>query len=355
MPNDKAPRILLLSLSGIGNFLMHTPVFAALKKSWPQSHLTAWVAPRLPQALAESNPHIDRVIIAPHQRPLLEHLRHADHLFRQKFTIGLVLYPGQRIKSAVYLYAAGIRQRVGHEYLLGKNPRSTFLLTHAVGEKENVHDIEQNLNLLQPLGINTELGESRYSLPLSQTHYHEADKLLATLRVPHDKPLIGLHAGSAPGFAWKRWPLENFAALARTLIEQHSAHILIFGGPDEESLKQKLSRLISSPSSVTPITSDLLTTAAIMRRCELMVSNDSGLMHLAAAAGVKTLGLFGPTDENKIGPRGSLSYTIRAAGTKAVYDVNTNFDLGNAPHATLQQLKPDVVLNEIKKLLVSAS
>jgi ADP-heptose:LPS heptosyltransferase len=172
--------------------------------------------------------------------------------------------------------------------------------------------------------------------------------------------LVGLHPGSAPNFEWKRWPLENFAEIAAELIKKYNAHIFLFGGPGEKSLKEELANLIKKQLPITdyrlPITlisTDLLTTAALMQRCGLIIANDSGLMHLASAAGAPTLGLFGPTDEARIGPRGPQSFTLRAPGTKPVYDVNTNFNLGHSPHPSLLALKPELVLKKINELQIT--
>jgi ADP-heptose:LPS heptosyltransferase len=176
--------------------------------------------------------------------------------------------------------------------------------------------------------------------------------LLAELNLSPEQMLIGLHPGSAPGFTWKRWPLESFARLAAALAGEYNAHFLIFGGPDEAQLKQGLKSLIPNHQTrITIIDTDLLTTAAVMQRCRLVVANDSGLMHLASAAGSLTLGIFGPTDEDRIGPRGPRSFAIRAPGTKPVYDVNTNYDLGEQPHPSLLALPPEAVLAKIKTIL----
>lgn len=362
-------KILVLALSGIGNFIMQMPVLAAIKQQYPDSHITAWVAPRGTRILAEHNPHLDHIIEAPYKQGLAGHLRQADGLHRQHFDMGFVLYPGQLLKSAGYLYAANIPRRFGHVYPLGPNPRSSFLLTDPVAVDGAAHDIKQNLNLIRqqadPPGW-----RAHYSLTIPPRYQQQAQRLRRELKIPAGKTFIGIHPGSSPGMSWKRWPIDHFAFVARALIEKYNAHILIFGGPDEEELKQKLYSLLTIPPTggtppqavahyslgrpqATIIHTDLLTTAAIAQKCSLFISNDSGLMHLAAAAGTPTLGLFGPTNEHKIGPRGWHSFTLRAPGTKPVYNVNTNFDLGTSPHATLQMLTTTAVLTEAQRILNS--
>ncbi len=381
-------QLLILSLSGIGNYLMHTPFISAVKKQRPDWRLTLWCAPRGQAQLARVNPAIDELIETPLPSPFWQDLSLIIKLRRRRFDAAVMLSPGQRLKGAAFLAAAHIPRRLAHRYPLRRNSTSTFLLTHSISEQENLHDIEQNLALLLLLGLHSPYSPPSippsagtpptapptYSLIIPPNHQTQAQELLTTLKIPINKILIGLHPGSAPNAAFKRWPLERFAVLARALIEKHNAHILIFGGPDEENLKQELQQKIIAPISpvtnyqltVTLISSNLLTTAALIQRCRLFIGNDSGLMHLAAAAGAPTLGLFGPTDERQVGPRASSAISaragksqpviaLRAPGTLAVYNTELNWQLGIQPHSTLQQLPVSLVLSTAIKLLQTVS
>jgi ADP-heptose:LPS heptosyltransferase len=258
------------------------------------------------------------------------------------------MFPGQLVKSAAYLYVAGIPQRIGHTYPLGPSETSAFLLTSPVAHRQ-LHDIEQNGRLLSKLGVALPPPQTTYSCAVPLRAEKEAGALLARLKIPPHTDLIGFHPGSAPHFSWKRWPLPRFIATGKVLMNKHRAHVLVFGGPEEETIKENLARELRP--SATIISTDLLTTAALLRRCRLVIANDSGLMHLAAAAGAPTLGIFGPTDENRVGPRGQQSYTIRAPHTRPEYDVNRNFNLGNAPHPTLERLEPTHVITKATQLL----
>lgn len=338
-------KILLLSLSGIGNFIMQSPVFEALKQRYPQYHLTVWVGPRGTNAFAAHNPHIDRVLEAPPDQSWWQQLRFLRLLAREKFDIGIVLSPGQLIKSAAYLFLARIPLRIGNVYpFLGARARS-WLLTHAILEDAHLHDIEQNMQLLAPLGIAATKEPRHYTLPLPSAAHASAQRLLQKLAVPPSALLVGMHPGSLASMPWKRWPLPYFAEVAHSLIKNKGAYILIFGGPDEQAVTQKLHRLIGSHSAT--IESDLLTAAALITYCGLFISNDSGLMHVAAATGVPTYGLFGPTDEVLTSPRGAQSFVLRASGTKPVYHTELRPALGSDTHETLRQLTPQMVLEKL--------
>lgn len=349
-------RALLLSLSGIGNYLMQSVAIRALRQAYPQWDITVWVAPRGTKALAMNDPNIDHVIERPMQGSYRDQLIFIRKLAAAKFDTGLVLSPGQLLKSAAYLFLSRIPKRIGHTYPFLGMDNTSFLLTDAIREVSNTHDIGQNVRLLEKLGVSpADWAHKNYVLHIPDEAHREAQTLMQGLRIPSDKPLIGIHAGCAPSFLWKRWPLENFAAIAKELIVKRNMHILLFGGPDEEEQKQHLKKLIENQLPVTSyqlpvtiVTTSLLTTAALMQQCQFVLSNDSGLMHLAAASGVTVYGLFGPTNEKETGPRGAQSFVIRAAGTFPMYNTEHSFDLGDKPHSSLLALTPDQVLAEIQ-------
>jgi heptosyltransferase-2 len=352
--SNESKKVLILALSGIGNFLMQSPVFRAIKEARPDWHITIWIAPRGTRALAENNPYIDAIIEEPIKRSFARHQKLIWQLTNQKFDIGIVLSPGQLLKSAVYLFLVGIPMRLGHRYPFMGNQQSSFLLTHSIPEEPNIHDIEQNLRLLRLLDISYQLPTTNYKLDIPVSAQQKAKILFAQLQIPSNKILVGLHPGSAPDQVWKRWPVESFAEVAAELITKHNAHILIFGAPQEKELKQNLeSRIwnLAHKKATTLISTDLLTTAALMQHCQLFLSNDSGLMHLAAASGVVTFGLFGPTNEKETGPRGLKSFVIRAPGTESIYNTEHSPHFGSATHSSLVVLKPREVFSRIQSLI----
>jgi lipopolysaccharide heptosyltransferase II len=353
--SNNSPRILCLSLSGIGNYLMHSPAIAALKSHYPDSHLTVWVAPRGTRALAANDSNVDEVIENPLQLPIYRHIKLTARLFRPRYDLALMFSPGQRWKGAAYMFLAGIKKRIAHPYPFRGNPNSSFLLTDSLPENPQLHDIDQNLNLLQPLAI-VNPRPATYNLQPSSKDNQRAQQLLSSFRLPNNTTLIGLHPGSASDYKWKRWPADNFSQLAAMLIEKTRASILLFGGAGEESLKkyiksQIIRELPASRDNIHIINTSLLTAAALMKACQLVIANDSGLMHLAAAAGAPVLGLFGPTNENKVGPRGPQSSTLRAPGTFPVYDINHNQRLGKKSHHSLRALPVANVLQKALSLI----
>ncbi len=336
----KTSKVLFLSLSGIGNFLMQSPTWQAVKKARPDWKITLWVAPRGTAELAQADPSVDSVLLAPPQNSPGGHLKTVRELRRRNFGIGVVLSPGQLLKSAAYLRLAGIPQRVGHKYPFFNNPRNSLFLTKSTKEDKSLHDIEQNLRLLPLLDIcHRPRGDTGY-----QINYLPPPAL--DHAAAKNKKWAGFHPGSAPHFLWKRWPLENFAAVGRELIAR-GYHILIFGGSEENNLKEELRQKLGAES--TTVAAGLLQAAGLMRKCRFVLSNDSGLMHLAAASGTTVFGVFGPTDEARTGPRGPKTHVIRAPGTKPVYHINNRHNLGVSPHPSIAAVGVSQVVDKIAR------
>ena len=164
------------------------------------------------------------------------------------------------------------------------------------------------------------------TLPLPQLwpapHHHQAAAQLLAKPLASNRPILAL----APSANWppKQWPLEQFVAAARQLTQQlpalQGATIAIFGAPSEDGYLSRLYQLVErdaaqhgQPLPILPLwhSGDLLTVYACLQQCQLFIGNDSGLMHMAAAAGIPTLGLFGPTSDHLMAPYGRCTAFVR--------------------------------------------
>ena len=350
MKNSNNKSVLFLALSGIGNLVMQLPTIEAVKKEHPNWHTVVWVAPRGTRELAYSQWYIDEVIEMPIRTGIVQHAKNIFELRKRAFGIGIVLSPGQLLKSAAYIFLSGIPVRIGNSYPFRGNKHVKLFLTYAVNERNSLHDIEQNLALLSPI-VNEIPKVTNYEINIASKNIQEAKSLFS-----QNKSYIGIHTGSAEGFEWKRWPLDRFSIVAHELFSKDATlRFAIFGSHSEQHSKQQLVNEINTLCKTTVaynITASLMTTAASIQHCALFLSNDSGLMHIAAAVGVPTIGLFGPTDEHQTGPRGPHSFVVRAPGTKAIYNTEHSYNLGKEPYASMLAITPRIVVDNIYKILL---
>lgn len=205
---------------------------------------------------------------------------------------------------------------------------------------------------------------------------HKLDELAALMKVPELPPprlhldaraqadaaaLLGdakrvLALGPGTNFIGKQWPPSNFAELARRLLRDGlpGATVLLLGGPEDEGICAEIVAALPGVSVVASAGAlDLLASAAAVARAELFVGNDSGLMHIAAATGVPTLGLFGPSDERVYGPRGARAMALR--GPRTFEEV---LSTGYMPHITfslMDDLPTDKVEAAARRLLTETA
>jgi heptosyltransferase-2 len=187
--------------------------------------------------------------------------------------------PHRSFRSALIAKLSGIARRIGFDSSAG-----SFLLTDTVPFSWLMHDLERNLSLTLPLGAGAapSSGESRYVAPPAMT-----PKLAGLLP---DGPLAGVHPGSA--WATKRWLPERFAELCVRLKADGFTPVLV-GGPDDRALGARIAQDSGALDLVGR--TDLEELKALMGRLSVFVTNDSGPMHLAAAAGVPVVAIFGAT------------------------------------------------------------
>jgi len=297
-------KILVITLSGIGDALMFTPALGLLRKSLPDAEIDALVMYRGAKEIFESNPNFNKVI---HFNFLEEGaLKSLKFLFqlRKKYDASINVYPSNRKEYNLISFLIGAKKRAGVVYLRKNRKNLNSLNNIRVLENDNVHNVLTNIKQCEVL-IGKKFNEE---LPLefhiSDEERENAEKFFKENGFSSDKTVVGFHPGCATlkNHVKRRWEPEKFAELGKKLINNHSARILIFGGPEEKELKDQISSIINS-DKVNVINAESLTkSSAIMQRCNIFVTNDSSQMHIAAALGLKVVAIIGPTNQNYIHP-----------------------------------------------------
>ncbi len=292
-------KVLLISVSGIGNTILQLPLIKSVAKQQGEFLVDVLFGSKEMAALLTMAKDIRRRFVLPGGFMAKAHLVKA--LRKEKYSWTVACYPSNRPEFHLLPFIIGARKRVIHSYPDSRSPFA-ILSNRKIDAKSGLHDVEQNLNLLKCMGIetNVELPSPLVSLP-DHLEHDVSDYMKKAGLSGHG--LLGIHPGSGP-IAGKRWPLEYFAASARILLKRGLfSHVLVFGGPEEASLKGALVEMIG-PERAVSVDAPFLLTAALISVCEFMLSNDSGLMHVAAAVATPVLGIFGPTDWHRTAPRG---------------------------------------------------
>ena len=296
----------------MGDMLLATPAFRAIKETFPDSTLGVVTAVINRDVLLNS-PHVDEIYTHTNRRPLTV-LGMLRDLRRARFDLVIVLHTVSFSFTSAWLsWASGARYRVGStSQPFGNTLSSAFyhleLPLPGPGELEAMTESGHNLYPLRALGITTnDLSTVLEPGPASEAW---ADAFIREHTVP-GAVTIAVHPGA--GKAENVWQPERFAAVANQIAARTRMNLCIVEGPrDAEHVREFERHLGVAGVSVRgrPI-SDV---AAVLRRTDLVICNDTGIMHVAAAAGARTLAIFGPTDPVRWAPQSPNLHTVRAPG-----------------------------------------
>jgi heptosyltransferase-2 len=278
-------KILVISMAGIGDTLIATPLIHELRANFPGATIDALAIWPGSKDLLENNPHLNRV----YQKNLikcgkLEALRFLWSLRRNRYDVSINTHPQSRVHYRIAARIAGATLRISHEYeCFGRLDR--WLVNRTLPQDYARHSIENNFDVLPLLGAQVKLPSHEMEMFLTPDEEKQADDFLAQNKLAGQK-ILGVHVGSGgtKNLPLKRWPLKNYAGLIRLLNkERPDIRVLLFGGPEEAKDHQVV--LVQSNRDLTleANTKNLRQTAALMKRCDVFLSVDTALMHIAAA------------------------------------------------------------------------
>jgi heptosyltransferase-2 len=297
-------KILILALSGIGDALMFTPAFKLLKENLYDSSLDALVMFKGVRDIFERNKNVDNVLYydfihegAVRSFSYLMKLRH-------KYDATINVYPSNRREYNIFSFLIGAKKRAAVRYLRRGLRSLGFLNNLTFRENDSLHNVEENIKLAEEI-----IGKASGKKPQLEFYFNDDDSNYANefferINISGRQVVIGFHPGCAvfKNHIKRRWEPEKFAELGKKLIEEYKAKILIFGGPDETELKNRIAEKINSTDVYVIESENLGQTAAIIKRCNLFITNDSSLMHVASALQLNIIVIIGPTNTNYIHP-----------------------------------------------------
>ncbi len=280
-------RIVISRMKFIGDVILTTPVLRSLRETYPSAHI-AYLGERNAVSLLEQNPCLDEIIPFDFTRPaVLEQPRIIARLRRHKFDVFVDLFCNPR--TAIIAWASGARLRIGKE-VRGRGRLYTHLIRDN-GEPKTA--VQFHYQYLRPLGVEPKYW--RTEIHLTEDERREARIYLKWQGVDPERPVVALH----PGATWpaKRWEIERFAELIDLLNARLRVQVVVTRGPGDDALLADLSRrAVGSFTALNLL--PLRQLAAVLSLCTVYVSNDCGPMHIAVAVGTRTVGLFGPGEEN---------------------------------------------------------
>jgi heptosyltransferase III len=294
--NQIFQRILVIKLRHLGDVLLSTPVFAALKERFTTAEIYACINPGTGEML-EGNPHVKGTISPPAPGPegvirrWKKELQFALEIRRKRFDLVLDLTTSDR--SALLSRLSGARTRLGYRSLKGFVGRSRCYTTN-VQPARNEHIVRKHLRILRPIGIHESKG--RLIFPVA-----EKDRALVSQLLPHDRPFFQVHPGSR--IAKKNWPVAFMSEVVSWMAKR--GWLPVVTGSAEAQEKAWIADLCGRVHGEVLDLSGKLTLkqlGAVSERAKCFLGVDTAPMHIAAAVGAPVVALFGPSSERLWAP-----------------------------------------------------
>ena len=298
MANPK--NIIVRMPNWIGDAVMGTPILKDLRKALPQAKITALCQGVIGQLLS-ADPHIDEILSFQKPSGWIHHLRVfplIEDLRKGEYDTGILLT--NSLSSAWWFFRGAVRNRIG---FTGRG--RGFLLNHALpfpDDVEKIHLVTTYKHLLTPLGI--PLSDTLPKLYVTEEESREARSLLDRQGAPPDSIIIGINPGAAFGSA-KCWLPDRFHAVAKRLLKDPRVWIILFGDAKGRELTDQIAGDLGERVLNLAGKTQLRELAAFISLLNVLLTNDSGPMHIASALGVPLVALFGSTSDIKTGPFGN--------------------------------------------------
>lgn len=306
-----APRsILLVQLGDIGDVVLSTPCLRALRENYPQARIVVAVRDKAAELL-EDCPWLDQVIaVTKRSRPLRGELRFQVDFFRNlrnlQCDLAIDLRTGTR--GAIMAFLSGASQRIGfyaEDGRLWRNRLFTGLLRREYTPE--LHVVDYLLGLLEAFGITTE--QRIPALAVAGDKQKQIRALLDREAVPRDKKLVAVQPFSL--WQYKEWGREKYIALIRWLMAEYGVAVLVTGSVAEKERAGEIVRGCGAGCYNFAGKTSIAMYAALLQKCRLFIGVDSAGLHIAAAVGAPTVGIFGPSSPVSWAPVGGQHLVIQ--------------------------------------------
>lgn len=313
----KINRILVFAYHGLGNFIMYTPALKLLRERYPNARIDLQVGNNTGcEEVLSGADLFDNIYNLRYKAGLREWLKQARDIRATQYDLTISEFHSHSWPLALLVAASGAPFRLGHVTSPGwseRFSRYSFIFNIPVRMKEDEHEAERYFNLMAAVDAGKlELNEAQPFIHLAAEDRQFANDFIGNARAFGTGKLIGVQPGTSATMRWKQWPTERFREVIKRLLADHPEfQIILFGSPGEAEMIEELARGLGPRARVAAGKTTVKQVAALIERCDLLLCNDSGLMHVSVAVGTPVAAIYGPTDINRTAPLGERHRVIR--------------------------------------------
>ena len=293
-------KVLFIRIDRIGDLVLSTPALRALKQAFPHSELVVLASPSN-NPLIFNNPNVDHLVVYDRQGRLIDRIKVIQKLRESGFDLAIDPYADYELETALIAFFSGAKKRVGY----ASYGREVFFNINSPKIKVNQHFVDLTLGIVKSLGIKA--NGKKLEIFLADDEKKWAKNSLKERGVG-GKPIVGIHPGGY--YESQRWLPERFSELVNYLQQGRESDPIIFGGPRDKELINRICSMVNS-EVLTYMTTDLRLLTALVSCCCVLVCNNSGPLHIAVALNIPTISFMGPTDKNLWMPIGDIHKVLR--------------------------------------------
>lgn len=298
----KVKKILIRCPNWIGDVMLSIPSVSAVRKAFPSAYISILIKSNL-SPLLEGNPDINEIIsFEPDLMSVTEKLKFYRGLKDKNFDLAILLT--NSFESALSVYLAGIKERIGYK----KDMRGIFLTEKIPMPSRKSPRMHQSDFYITLIKIISEVRSQKPEVRINKVSFYipediqdSVDKFWDEKGLSKKSPLIGMNIGASYGSA-KRWFPERFAELGDMIYSELKGEVILFGGSGDFNIEAEIKGRMNNKAISMVGKTTLKSLAAMIKRCHLFITNDSGPMHIAAAVGTPIVAIFGSTDPNETSP-----------------------------------------------------
>ncbi|MFA6411704.1 MAG: glycosyltransferase family 9 protein [Syntrophales bacterium] len=292
--------ILFIRVDRVGDMVLSTPAFRAIKAALPRVRLTVMATP-VNAAILMNNPDVDDVVVYDRCAGLHDKMKLMMKLRSRQFSLAVDPHNDYELKTAFLAALSGAAIRIGY----GAFGREIFFNQPASLIKENTHFVDVALDLLKDIGISA---TNRIpEINLSDDEQVWAKKWLADNGL-EGNTVVGIHPGAH--YKTQRWLPEYYAELIQMIRCQPQTGIILFGGPSDAKVIEEIITRVRTDICVS-IQNNLRYLSALLAQCQIFICNNSGPLHIASALNIPTISFMGPTVQEQWTPLGAIHRVLR--------------------------------------------
>ena len=297
----QAKNILVINLLYLGDLVFSTPFLRNLRKNYPTAKIDMVVNTNFLKVV-ENNPYLNDLYPYSKSYNLKESIAFALRLKKNHYDLGLNIHGSLRSNLLLSLINPGYKVGFAHGIM-------KFTLNRSLQPLNGCHMVDVYLQFLRDMGI-TNIDDQGLELTVPKSALKKIELFLEKNKITRETRLIGLNTGGT--WKTKRWTVEGFAQLADELQSIDHCQVVFLGGPGDLPRVKSIIGLMKTTPLMTTGQTSLTELMALLEKCSLVISNDSGPVHIAAAVGTPTITIFGPSDEIKYRPYGKNNLVVKS-------------------------------------------